>query len=123
MLFQRYRKAKDDALSKVQSICQNQIYFDTSWESFGTNEGEFNGTASVALHSSGNVYVDDQSNNRIQKFTSNGEYITEWGSRGQGKGQFDFPIDVAVDTSGNVYVVGSNNNSIQKFVTNNGPGD
>ena len=34
----------------------------------------------IAIDSSGNVYVADYGNNRIQKFTSNGNFITKWGS-------------------------------------------
>lgn len=39
--------------------------------------------------SSGNVYVADTGNNRVQKFSSDGNYITEWGSAGSGNGQFN----------------------------------
>ena len=33
----------------------------------------------IAVDSSGNVYVADADNNRIQKFNSNGTFITKWG--------------------------------------------
>ena len=33
-----------------------------------------------SVDSAGNVYVADTGNNRIQKFTSNGTFITTWGS-------------------------------------------
>jgi len=70
----------------------------------------------VAVDSSGNVYVADYDNNRIQKFTNISTFITKWGSKGTGDGQFDLPSDVAVN-SGNVYVVDSRNNRIQVFTT------
>ncbi len=57
----------------------------------------------VAVDSSGNVYVADLSNNRIQKFNSAGILIAEWSS-GSGDGQFGTPHGVAVDSSDNVYV-------------------
>ena len=44
----------------------------------------------VAVDSSGNVYVADTGNDRIQKFTSNGTFITKWGSNGNGDGQFSY---------------------------------
>ena len=57
-------------------------------------------------------------NNRIQKFNSNGTFITKWGSNGTADGQFSNPHGVAVDSSGNVYVADCDNNRIQKFNSN-----
>ena len=69
----------------------------------------------IAVDSSGNVYVADSGNNRIQKFDPNGTFITKWGTSGSGNGQFDGPDGIAIDDSGNVYVADWNNNRIQKF--------
>ena len=44
------------------------------------------------------MYVADYGNNRIQKFDSNGNFITKWGSKGTGDGQFDYPTGIAVDS-------------------------
>jgi DNA-binding beta-propeller fold protein YncE len=67
------------------------------------------------VDASGNVYVADAGNNRIQKFSSSGTLITMWGSLGTGNGQFSNPSGVAVDASGNVYVADTFNNRIQVF--------
>jgi DNA-binding beta-propeller fold protein YncE len=65
------------------------------------------------------VYVADTSNHRIQKFDSNGTFITKWGFEGSADGQFFSPLGVAVDSSGNnVYVADTSNNRIQKFDSN-----
>ena len=61
------------------------------------------------------VYVADDANNRVQEFTSAGNYINQWGSFGSGPGQFINAVGVAVDSIGNVYVVDIQNNRIQKF--------
>src|SRR5262249_31622942 len=66
--------------------------------------------------------VADSGNDRIQKFDSNGTFLTTWGSTGSGDGQFKVPQDVAVDASGNVFVTDTasgGNNRIQEF-TNSG---
>ena len=62
-----------------------------------------------------NVYVADRNNHRIQKFDSDGNFITKWGKEGIGDGEFYYPHDIAVDSSGNVYVAEEYNHRIQKF--------
>jgi Tol biopolymer transport system component/streptogramin lyase len=88
------------------------------WGSPGTAEGQFAYPASVAVDSSGNVYVADKDNNRIEKFGPNGTFLTRWGSRGSGNGQLRYPRGVEVDSSGNVYVADTFNRRIQKFGPN-----
>ncbi len=68
-----------------------------------------------AVDSSGNVYVADMYNSRIQKFTSDGRFIVKWGGAGSDEGQFSNYLRVAVDNSGNIYVADIENNRIQKF--------
>lgn len=74
-----------------------------------------NSPAGIDVDSSGNLYVTDDGNSRIQKFTNNGDFVTMWGSKGSGNGQLDRPHDIAVDSSGNnVYVAEQGNFQIQK---------
>ena len=69
----------------------------------------------MATDGSGNVYVADAGNSRIQKFDSTGTFLTTWGGFGSGTGQFNGAFGVATDGSGNVYVADANNRRIQKF--------
>jgi len=64
----------------------------------------------LAATTSGSAYP------RIQKFSSDGAFISKLGSTGPGAGQFSSPEGIAVDSSGNVYVVDSS--QIQKFGSN-----
>ena len=85
------------------------------WGSSGKGNGQFSTPYGVAVDSSGNVYVADYDNDRVQKFSSDGSFITKWGSSGKGNGQFSTPRGVAVDSSGNVYVTDYDNDRVQKF--------
>ena len=87
----------------------------TKWGSSGAGNGQFQQPTGVAVDGSGNVYVADSGNKRIQKFDNNGNYVTQWGSYGSGNGQFFYPCAVAVGGTGNVYVADTVNNRIQKF--------
>jgi pimeloyl-ACP methyl ester carboxylesterase len=85
------------------------------WGSYGSGAGQFNFPAGLCVDDTGNVYVADTGNHRIQKFTGTGTFVTQWGSNGTAPGQFRYPSDVAVDDSGSVYVADRLNFRIQKF--------
>ena len=67
------------------------------------------------MDASGNVYVADFGNNRVQVFIPEGRFLRKWGSEGRGDGQFGGPIGIAVDGSGNVYVADRDNHRVQVF--------
>jgi peptidylamidoglycolate lyase len=70
----------------------------------------------VAVLPDGSFYVSDgYRNNRVIKFSANGDYEFEWGSKGSGAGQFDLPHAVDVDSKGRVYVADRSNARIQVF--------
>jgi uncharacterized protein (TIGR03437 family) len=82
---------------------------------------ELNGPQSVAVDSSGNVYIADLSNNRIRKVSSGA--IATIAGNGTGFGgdngaptsaQLDAPLAVAVDPAGDVYIADMSNNRIRK---------
>ncbi len=81
----------------------------------GTGNGQFEGAAGVAVDSSGNIWVSDYGNHRVQKFNSSGVYQSQFGTFGTGNGQFNNPIGITVDSSGNIYVGDLRNERIQKF--------
>jgi sugar lactone lactonase YvrE len=79
--------------------------------------------SSVAVDSSGNVYVADAGNETIRKITPGGVVSTLAGLAGNsgsndGSGsaaRFWHPSSVAVDSSGNVYVADTDNSTIRKI--------
>ncbi|MCH8222671.1 MAG: SMP-30/gluconolactonase/LRE family protein, partial [Chloroflexi bacterium] len=85
------------------------------WGSPGGGDGQFNRPGGVAVDASGNVYVADFDNHRVQVFSPEGRFLRKWGSEGAADGEFDGPTGVAVDGSGNVYVVDGLNARVQVF--------
>jgi tripartite motif-containing protein 71 len=83
------------------------------FETFG------HGPVGIAVDHIGNVFVSDPENNRVQKFTNNGTFLSKWGERGEVTGEFFHPTGITVDNAGDVYVVEAKANRVQKF-TNNG---
>jgi DNA-binding beta-propeller fold protein YncE len=70
----------------------------------GSGPGEFDYPIGVAVDGSGNVFIADTYNNRIQKFDNNGNYLAQFGTSGSGPGQFSYPELLTVDGNGNVFV-------------------
>ena len=82
---------------------------------FGPFNGWFTTVTSVAIGPHGNVFVADFYNNRVQKFTPDGTYLTSLGEAGKGPGQFDKAMAVAVTDDGTVFVADYANNRVQKW--------
>jgi tripartite motif-containing protein 71 len=111
----------------VTSQGQNEVWkftddgvFIKRWGSPGSDNGQFLFPRGIAIDSSNNVYVVDNpdfisSNYRVQKFTSDGRFITSWISEGNTSENHFNPYGIAIDSSGHVYVADTRNNRIQKF--------
>ncbi|MGD9091443.1 MAG: TIGR03663 family protein, partial [Anaerolineales bacterium] len=70
---------------RIQHLAQDGTVINV-WGSFGAStetvsapNGTFNEPWGIGLGPDGSVYIADTWNNRIQKFTSSGEFITSWG--------------------------------------------
>ena len=61
--------------------------FVSQWGSIGSGPGQFNNPGRVSVDPSGNVFVADFGNDRIEKFDGNGKLLMTWGSLGQNDGQ------------------------------------
>ena len=61
----------------------------------GGKEGQFSNPRGVAVHcQTGNIFVVDQSNHRVQVFDKDGEYLYKFGNR-DGAGKMNYPLCIA----------------------------
>jgi len=97
------------------AMSSEQYVFHSKWDNV------FNSPMGIAIGPHGNVYIADTSNNRIQKFSSEGDFITKWGknfgdgSIGNGNGEFRHPRCITISSDSFVFVGDSENYRIQKF--------
>jgi PKD repeat protein len=107
---------------RIQRFTNNGAFM-LQFGSFGTGDGQFKWPEQgLAIDSAGNVYVGDDSwegaDDRIQKFTANGAYLTQWGTYGSDAGTFDQPMGIAINSEGSIYVADDLNDRIQVFNSN-----
>ncbi len=78
--------------------------------------GELKEPVSEALDSSGDLWVADFANSRIEKFSPTGLLQASYGSYGSEAAQFEHPWGIAVNQSnGNVYVTDQGNYRVEEF--------
>lgn len=105
----------------------------------GAAGGEFTGPNGLAMDPGGNVYVAENTNERVQKLDASGNFVRAWGKNvsigsgtglaeictaaadckagesGTAGGEFLAPRAIATDSAGNVYVADLGNHRIQTF--------
>jgi DNA-binding beta-propeller fold protein YncE len=110
------------ALAGVESLLPTrafgQLSFLNAWGSSGTGNGEFKDPTGVAVAPDGTVYVTDESNDRVETFSSTGTFESTFGSDGTGNGQFVNPAGIAVGSNDMVYVADEDNNRVETFNSN-----
>ena len=123
-------------MSSATALAARGHVFDKSFGASGGGGGEFNGPAGVAVNeSTGDVYVVDESNDRVEWFSATGGYLGEFNGSGtfevEGKVEegapappapLSAPEGIAVDNDplspsfGDVYVIDTGNKVIDKSV-------
>ena len=77
---------------------------------------QFDEPAGIAISLiTGQVYIADWNNHRIQVLNPDLTFSHSFGSKGSANGQFENPVDIAIDSQGLVYVTDIFNARIQKF--------
>ncbi len=90
--------------------------YSSSFGSYGSGTGELlEPEGGLATDASGDVWVSDTENSRLEEFNSKEEYVRTVGSSGEGAGQFKTTYGVIVDSKGNVWATDDGNNRVEEF--------
>jgi DNA-binding beta-propeller fold protein YncE len=121
-----------------------EVVYQRSFAEPGDGPGQLSQPTGIAVNeATGDVYVADRNNHRIEQFDSNGSFVRMWGKGvnqdtggdicpvnpgdvcqagmvGEEAGQFNFPQGIGVDNSngpaaGSVYVLDAGNIRVQRF--------
>jgi DNA-binding beta-propeller fold protein YncE len=86
----------------------------------GSGNGQLNGPHGIALDSTGNLYVVDNRNSRIEVFGTNGTYLNQWGGVGGSSGAFNSPVSICYNPTTKRISVSEDGGSLrtQVFDTN-----
>jgi type II secretory pathway pseudopilin PulG len=101
--------------TSIAALNRHGIGYLSQFGSSGPGNGQFSFPEGIAVDSSGNVWVSDFDNNRVEEFNASGTYLSQFGSLGSGNGQLNSPQGVAVDSSGNVWVADTSNHRVEEF--------
>ena len=94
----------EDAPARVLKFDRSGTFI-KSWGKLGKGPGEFIQPHALAFDSKGRLFVGDRSNNRIQIFDQDGNYLAEWT-------QFSRPSGIAIDAKDNIYVADSESGGV-----------
>ena len=81
----------------------------------GLSVGKFNGPWGVAVNANDEIAVTDESNHRVQIFSSEGNFLRSFGKKGVMVGEFDNPQGITFHNNGNIFVADRYNHRIQIF--------
>lgn len=77
----------------------------------------FNAPYDIVLDATGDMYILDTGNKRIQKLNPEGKFIKTIGRQGQGPGEFQSPHSLDIDKEDNIYVHDPRAMRIQVFTS------
>jgi len=85
----------------------------------GSDYDHFTSPSDVVIGDNGDIFVADghnnDGNNRVMKFASDGSFIKTWGKTGYAPGEFRALHTIAIDNDGKVYVGDRSNSRTQIF--------
>ncbi|HEY2345740.1 MAG TPA: hypothetical protein VGH80_07645 [Xanthomonadaceae bacterium] len=107
------------ALLLAGDAAAERYSYQSGFGSKGNHPGQFQDPTGIAIDPvSHNLLVADSANNRVERFSSDGNYLGQFGESGGGNGQFLGPGGMAIDpTTHNVVVTDVGHSRVQIFTS------
>ena len=99
----------------VGAEVQVEFRFEAVFGEIGGGDGQFLDPEGLTLDTSGNVFVVDTGNDRVQKLSPTGTFLRAVGGPGWEDGQFNKPGGIAASKGLEIYVADGRNRRIQVF--------
>ena len=113
-------------LSKAVSILQEpRVLIVAGGKGIGSNLNQLSGPSSVCVDQQGDIFVTDQFNNRVVKWTINsmeGSVVAGGNGAGSALNQLNSPYGIFVDANGDLYIGDNQNHRIVKWPTGSASG-
>ncbi len=105
------------ALCTVASLgAATELVYDDQWGEYGFGSTQFNYPTGIAIGPSGDIFVSDGGNNRIARYTPDGQLVMTFGGPGSTPGRFSAPDYLEFSpVNGDLYVTDKLNHRIQRF--------
>jgi len=100
---------------RLQRLDRKTGKFKGTIGTMGRGNGQLIYPFGVAVDKTGQIYVVEFGNHRVQKFSREGQWLASWGSAGRTPGKLANPRGIAVDRDQNVYIADTLNHRVQKF--------
>ncbi|MDC0036340.1 NHL repeat-containing protein [Nitrosopumilus sp.] len=106
----------DDDEVKTYKISDGNAAPEATFGGNGSSTGQLYNPVDVELDSSGNIFVVEEGNDRIQKFDNTGSYkaLIENGT----SATFNAPTAIILDNDGDIHIANTNDNSLAKMDAN-----
>lgn len=108
----------DTGNSRVQELRisgSSVIQVRTAIGSAGTGNGQFSRPTGIALDASGDIWVTDTGNDRVEEFNSTGHFLAQNGTPGSGSSQFSRPVSITAGQSGALWIVDGQDGRLQEW--------
>src|SRR5258708_32830136 len=74
------------------------------WGEHGKGRGQIDRPTAITVDGEGNVYVVEEGNHRVQKFTDRGRYLASWAGPTGSAAYLELPTAITVGSDGRLFV-------------------